>query len=248
MKRFIRPAQPINKDPRLIVALDVDSYRQAARLAKRLAPYVSVFKVGSILFTQSGPKIIKYIQKLGGKVFLDLKFNDIPNTVSKAAREATKLGVYMLNVHAFCGKEAMSQTVKTVMNEAFKLDIFKPIVISVTVLTSLHEEDLKYLGINDSVENTVMRLSEISKESGMDGVVASAIEIKEIKKRFGENFIVVAPGIRPSWASDKGDQKRVMTPKEALNNGADFIVIGRPIIEAANPVKAVKKILEEMIS
>lgn len=232
--------------PKLIVALDLDSYRKAARLVKMLSPYVKVFKVGNILFTQCGPKIVKYIHKRGAKVFLDLKYNDIPNTVSKAAVEATKMGVYMVNVHALSGKEAMRVTAKAVAQEAKKLHIFKPILVAVTVLTSLHEEDLAPLGLKDSVEENVLRLAGAAKESGLDGVVASPREIGIIKEKFGENFVVVTPGIRPAWAQDKGDQKRVMTPAEAIKKGADFIVIGRPILEAKKPVKAVRAILEEI--
>ena len=179
-------------------------------------------------------------------MFLDLKYNDIPNTVSKAAVEATKMGVYMVNVHALSGKEAMRVTAKAVAQEAKKLHIFKPILVAVTVLTSLHEEDLAPLGLKDSVEENVLRLAGAAKESGLDGVVASPREIGIIKEKFGENFVVVTPGIRPAWAQDKGDQKRVMTPAEAIKKGADFIVIGRPILEAKKPVKAVRAILEEI--
>lgn len=236
----------INKDPRLIVALDVASYREAARLIKSLSPYVAVFKVGNILFTQCGPKIVRYIHKCRAKVFLDLKYNDIPNTVSHAAVEATKLGVYMLNVHAMCGKEAMRLTASAVANEAIKLKIFKPILVAVTVLTSLHQEDLAAVGIKENLEDLVLKLAELAKDAGLDGVVASPKEIKILKKKFGDNFVIVTPGIRPEWANELGDQKRVMTPREAIKSGSDFIVIGRPIIRAEKPVKAVKKILEEM--
>jgi len=234
------------KDHRLIVALDVESYRQAAVMVKRLSPYVSVFKVGNILFTQCGPKIIKYIHKRGAKVFLDLKFHDIPNTVSKAAVEATKLGVYMMNVHAFAGKECLTKTAAAVSLEAKRLNIFKPILVAVTVLTSLHEEDLALMGISGKVEDLVVKLAETAKECGFDGVVASPQETRLIKSRLTDNFVVVTPGIRPEWDADKGDQKRVMTPKEAIQAGSDFLVIGRPIMKAHKPVTAVKKILEEL--
>lgn len=236
----------MKKDPRLIVALDVDSYKKAVRLIKTLSRYVKVFKVGSVLFTKCGPKIIRHIHKRGAKVFLDLKFNDIPTTVSNAAVEATKLGVYMLNVHALSGKEAMKLTAEAVSKQAKKLHIFKPILVAVTILTSLHEEDLSFLGIKGEIEELVSRLAKAAEESGLDGVVASAKETHMIKEKFGDDFVVVTPGIRPKWASEQADQKRIMTPKEAIKNGSDFIVIGRPIIKARKPVKAVKEILKEI--
>ena len=238
----------MKKDPRLIVALDVNSYKKAARLVKQLAPYVKVFKVGNILFTKCGPRIVNLIHKRDGKVFLDLKYNDIPNTVANAAREATKLGVYMLNVHALSGKEALEKTVDVVTKEAKKRHIFKPLLIAVTILTSLQEKDLSPLGIKGGVKGLVMKLAKVAKEAGFDGIVSSAKEAPMIKRKFGENFVIVTPGIRPEWAKDKGDQKRVATPKEAIKNGSDFVVIGRPIIANRKPVKAVKKILEEINS
>lgn len=236
----------MKKDPRLIVALDVDSYRKAVRLVKKLSGYVKVFKVGHILFTQYGPRIINYINKSGGKVFLDLKYMDIPNTVSNAARKATELGVYMLNVHALSGKETMRRTAEAVTKEARKLHIYKPILIAVTVLTSLHERDLSPLGVKGGIKGLVLKLAQAAKSSGFDGVVASAREVRMIKEKFGDNFVTVTPGIRPKWALDKKDQKRVMTPKEAVDAGSDFIVVGRPIIEAKKPLKAAKQILEEI--
>ncbi len=239
-------AKYMKKDPRLIVALDVNSYRKAARLVKSLSKYVKVFKVGSALFTKCGPKIVRHIHKRGAKVFLDLKFNDIPNTVLNAAVEATKLCVYMLNVHALSGKEAMRVTAEAVATQAKKLHIFKPILVAVTILTSLHENDLSPLGIKGEIKELVLKLARAAKESGFDGVIASAKETHMIKEKFGDNFVVVTPGIRPEWAREKDDQKRVMTPKEAIDLGSDFIVIGRPIIAARKPVKAVKKILEEI--
>ena len=234
------------EDPRLIVALDVDSYRKAGRLVRLLSPYVKVFKVGNILFTQCGPKIIKYIHKKGAKVFLDLKYNDIPNTVSRAAIEATKLGVYMINVHATSGREALRATAKAVAEEARRHHIFKPILVAVTVLTSLHDEDIHSFGMTGTVKDLVLRLAGLAKDAGLDGVVASPEEIKMIKKEIGDHFVVVTPGIRPEWAMHKGDQKRVMTPSQAVANGADFIVVGRPIIQAKKPAKAVKDILKDM--
>jgi len=235
-----------SKNPKLIVALDVDTYRKAGRLVKALAPYVQVFKVGNILFTQCGPKIIQYIHKKGGKVFLDLKYFDIPNTVAKAAVEATKMGVYMMNIHALAGEECMKLTARAVRQKAKELHIFKPILVSVTILTSMKEEDLQPLGIEGSVEEIVMKYAKLAQKSGVDGIVASPHELRKIKRKFGDNFVVVTPGIRPEWAKEADDQKRIMTPKEAIEAGSDFIVVGRPIIQARRPVEAVKKILEEI--
>lgn len=236
----------MKRDPRFIVALDVTSYRKAARLVKQLAPYVKVFKIGSALFTKYGPRIIKYIHKKGAKVFLDLKFHDIPNTVASAAVEATRLGVYMMNVHATSGAKTMHLTAEKVSEEAAKLKVFKPILIAVTVLTSLNEDDLRDIGAKGSVEDLVLKLADLAKKSGMDGVVASGKETKVLKKKFGENFVVVTPGIRPTWAKETGDQKRVMTPREAIDSGSDFIVVGRPVLDSHKPVKAVKDILKEI--
>jgi orotidine-5'-phosphate decarboxylase len=234
------------KNPKLIVALDVDNYRRAARIVKTLSPYVKVFKVGNILFTLCGPKIIKYIHKSGAKVFLDLKYHDIPNTVANAAVEATKMGVYMMNMHTLAGTTCMQATAKAVSQKAKELNLFKPILVSVTILTSMKEEDLQPLGIEGSVEEIVMKYAKLAKEAGLDGIVASPHELKAIKKKFGENFVVVTPGIRPEWAKKNDDQKRVLTPKEAIEAGSDFIVVGRPIIQSRRPVEAVKKILEEI--
>ena len=241
-----RPEKKIEKNPKLIVALDVDNYRKAARIVRSLAPYVKVFKVGNILFTKCGPKIVSYIHKAGAKVFLDLKYHDIPNTVANAAVEATKMGVYMMNMHTLSGKECMQKTAIAVSQTAKELNIFKPLLVSVTVLTSMKEEDLIPLGIHDKVEKIVMRYASLAKEAGLDGVVASPHEIKKIKEKFGESFVIVTPGIRPQWAQASDDQKRIMTPNEAVTAGSDFIVVGRPVIQAKKPVEAVKKILEEI--
>ncbi len=236
----------MKKDHRLIVALDVESYKKAVRTVNKLSSLIKIFKVGSVLFTHYGPKIIKYIHKKGGKVFLDLKFHDIPNTVANAALQATKLGVYMMNVHAASGNDALVKTQEVVTKEATRLKIFKPILLGVTVLTSLHKEDLEGFGINGSVENTVLKLGKITSKSGFDGVVASSKETRILRKTFGQNFVIVTPGIRPQWSVEKEDQKRITTPKEAIDNGADFIVVGRPILQAKKPLKAVKDILREI--
>lgn len=230
---------------RLIVALDVDTKEKAVGLVKKLKKDVSVFKVGSELFTSCGPSIINEIRKLGAKVFLDLKFHDIPNTVSKSALAAVKLGVFMFNVHASGGLEMMKKAAESVKNEAKRLNKERPKVIAVTILTSMDENNLKKIGINDNMETQVLKLARLAKDAELDGVVASPSEIKLIRNEIGGDFLIVTPAVRPAWASTN-DQKRVATPKEAIADGADFIVVGRPIIEAEDPAKAAKKILEEI--
>lgn len=226
---------------RLIVALDVDTKEKALSLVARLKKEVKIFKIGSELFTSCGPNIIEDVKKNGCEVFLDLKFHDIPNTAAKAAAAATKLGVFILNVHALGGQEMMEKTALIVTEESKKLKIKKPKVIAVTMLTSIGENNLKKIGIDDNMETQVLRLAKLAKASGLDGVVASPSEIKLIRKNIGEDFLIVTPGVRPEWAA-RGDQKRIATPKEAIDSGASFIVVGRPIIEAPDPVEAVKNL------
>jgi orotidine-5'-phosphate decarboxylase len=178
----------------------------------------------------------------GCRIFLDLKFHDIPNTVSRASLSVTRLGVFMLNVHGLGGYDMMKKASEVVKAEADRLNIEKPKVLAVTVLTSMDENALKKVGISDTMNSEVLRLAELAKSAGLDGVVASPSEARLIRQALGEDFIIVTPGVRPSWA-ETGDQKRVATPQEALNNGADYIVIGRPVTEAEDPALAVKKIL-----
>lgn len=215
-------------NPKLIVALDVDSLEKAKKLVDKLSPYVSIFKVGSELFVTSGPKIIDYINKKGRKVFLDLKFFDIPNTVEKATLAAAKHKVFMLTLHATGGLEMLRRA-----KNAFKGMKKRPLLIAVTVLTSKDEKGTK---------TRVLDLARLSRKSGLNGIVCSPRETWLIKKVCGKNFIVVNPGIRPVWAAEN-DQKRVATPEEAIKSGADFIVVGRPITKAKNPVLAVKRLI-----
>lgn len=212
---------------KLIVALDVDSFEKAKKLIDKLAPYVNIFKVGSQLFVNTGPDIIKYIRKKRKKVFLDLKFFDIPNTVEKAVREAAKHGVSMLTLHASGGFEMLKKASLALRNKPGK-----PLLLGVTVLTSTK---------SGNASQDVTRLALMAKKAGLDGCVCSAKETREVKKVCGRRFIVVNPGVRPPGAR-KDDQKRVTTPEEAIKKGADFIVIGRPITKAKDPVEAVKKI------
>lgn len=232
---------------RLIIALDVDTKEKALNLVKKLKDEVKIFKIGSELFTSCGPSIVEEVQKSGSKVFLDLKFHDIPNTVAKSAVVATRLGVFMFNVHALGGVDMMKKAAESVNDEAKKLKIERPKVIAVTILTSMDGNNLKKIGVSDNMETQVSKLAKLSKDAGLDGVVASPSEVKLIRKNLGKDFLIVTPGVRPSWAG-KNDQKRFTTPKEAIDNGADFIVVGRPVIEAPDPVEVAEKILREIAS
>ncbi len=230
---------------KLIVALDVSSSKEAEKLVKTLSPVVKIFKVGKELFTSVGPSVVHMVHSHKAKVFLDLKFHDIPNTVAAACEAATRLGVFMLNVHALGGKQMLFSAVQAVHKTAVELKCTPPLLIGVTVLTSLSEKDLTDVGIKVKLKKEVEKLTLLSKACGLDGVVASAQEIEIIRKAAGKDFLIVTPGVRPLWAS-KGDQKRVMTPREAIEKGANFIVVGRPITQASDPKDAAKKILAEM--
>jgi orotidine-5'-phosphate decarboxylase len=230
---------------RLIVALDVDTKEKALGLVEELKAEVMIFKIGSELFTSCGPSIVNELQKAGVNIFLDLKFHDIPNTVAKSAVAAVRLGVSILNVHALGGYDMMKRCAESVALEAKALKILKPKVIAVTVLTSMDENSLKKIGVDDNMEKQVLRLAGLAKDASLDGVVASPSEVKQIRRGLGEEFIIVTPGVRPEWAA-KNDQSRVATPKEAILNGATYIVVGRPIIEAPDPLAAAKRVLEEM--
>ena len=230
---------------RLIVALDVDSLEQAQDLVRLLAGEAGMFKIGKQLFTHAGPQAVRLIQDLGGEIFLDLKFHDIPNTVAKAAIEATRLGVKMFNVHASGSLEMMVTTVKEVERVCRQEKRRRPIMLAVTVLTSLNQDDLKRLGVELKVADQVVRLALLTKEAGMDGVVASPQEVSDIREACGRRFVIVTPGIRPA-DSARNDQQRVMTPADAVRAGVDYIVVGRPIVEAKDPLAAARAIVAEM--
>src|SRR5512147_3048769 len=232
---------------RLIVALDVDTSEQATDLVRQLAAEVGMFKIGKQLFTHGGPQAVRQIQELGGEIFLDLKFHDIPNTVAKAAIEATRLGVKMFNVHASGSLEMMRMTVKEVKRVCRQQNLRKPIMLAVTVLTSLNQDDLERVGVERKVADQVVRLALLTKEAGMDGVVASPHEVADIREACGRRFVIVTPGIRP-LAGNRNDQQRVMTPADAIAAGVDYIVVGRPIVEAKDPVSAAREIVAEMES
>ena len=230
---------------RLIVALDVDALDQAQALVHQLAGEVGMFKIGKQLFTHAGPQAVRLVQELGGEIFLDLKFHDIPNTVAKAAVEATRLGVKMFNVHASGSLEMMRATVKEVRRVCRQEKRRRPIMLAVTVLTSLNQDDLQRVGVERKVADQVVRLALLTKEAGMDGVVASPHEVADIREACGRRFVIVTPGIRPADAG-RNDQQRVMTPRDALRAGVDYIVVGRPIVEAKDPVAAARSIVAEM--
>jgi len=231
---------------RLVLALDVEDFKKAEELVGKLSDYVGVFKIGNQLFTAEGAKVVNMVNKRGGKVFLDLKFHDIPNTVARAAEVATKLGVYIFNVHTSGGYEMMKAAAEASKKISLALGVRKPLILGVTLLTSINQEILeKEIGIKKRLEEQVVHLAKLARTAGLDGVVASSWEIKEIRKACGEDFVILTPGIRPTGKSSD-DQKRVMTPQEAIKLGSDFLVIGRPIRNASNPVEAAKEILREM--
>jgi orotidine-5'-phosphate decarboxylase len=236
---------PASMRERLIVALDVGDLADVQDLVRLLTPEIGMFKVGKQLFTHAGPQAVHLIQQLGGEIFLDLKFHDIPTTVAKAAAEATRLGVKMFNVHASGSLEMMRSTVREVRRVCRQEKLRRPIMLAVTVLTSLNQDDLRRLGVNVEVADQVVRLALLTKEAGMDGVVASPHEVADIRAACGRRFVIVTPGIRPSDAQ-RNDQQRVMTPGGAVSAGVDYIVVGRPILEAKDPVAAARAIVAEM--
>jgi orotidine-5'-phosphate decarboxylase len=241
----MNPSSPMSPKDKIIFALDVEHFSEAQRWVNLLKNRVGIFKVGKQLFTRSGPKVIDMICQKGQKVFLDLKYHDIPNTVSKAGEEATKHQVAMFNLHALGGFEMMRKTVGASRAIAKSFNLPKPIILAVTILTSMDEESLKEVGVQGPLAEEVERLALLSQKAGVDGVVASPQEIGIIRQRCGERFLIVTPGIRhPS--DKKDDQKRTMTPREAIEAGADYLVIGRPIKEAKDPIEAVQKIVEDI--
>lgn len=230
---------------RIILALDMDNLNDAKRLISTLKNYIKVFKVGNQMFTQSGQEIIRVLKENNCSVFLDLKFHDIPNTVARAGEEATRLGVFMFNLHTSGGHLMMRECVASCKKLAESEGLRLPYIIGVTILTSLNQNDLINLGFNRKIKDQVLHLASLAKEAGLDGVVASPDEVRDIKKLCGEDFLTVVPGIRPSW-SLKDDHQRLSTPKKAFEEGADYIVIGRPITSAKDPVEAIVKIHQEI--
>jgi len=231
---------------KLIVALDVATSDRAIDLFETLRDVVDMFKVGSQLFTACGPDIVRHIVSRGGRVFLDLKFHDIPNTVAAAGVEATRLGVSIFNVHAAGGTEMMKRTSEAVLEAAARDNLPRPAVIAVTVLTSMDAAALEEIGISAAPDSVVPGLARLAQRCGLDGVVASPNEIGVIRNAVPETgFLIVTPGIRPGEAG-ADDQRRTATPAAAIRAGADYIVVGRPILGAANPIEAAMKVAEEI--
>jgi orotidine-5'-phosphate decarboxylase len=224
----------------IVVALDYPTREQAIEMAKQLDPAKCRVKVGKELFTATGPMVLEQLHKLNFDVFLDLKFHDIPNTCAGAVAAAAELGVWMVNVHASGGERMMNAAAEAIANKNNK-----PLLIAVTVLTSMEQSDLAGIGLDVSPQQQVERLAKLAEQSGMDGVVSSAQEIGLIKKLCGKEFLTVTPGIRPA-GSVAGDQRRVMTPQQAVGAGGDFLVVGRPIIQANNPQQACIDIINSL--
>jgi orotidine-5'-phosphate decarboxylase len=230
---------------KIIFALDVESMAEAERWAGQLAPHVGMFKIGKQLFTACGPAVVRAIRERGGEVFLDLKYHDIPNTVAMASLEAARLGAKLFNLHALGGYEMMVRTMETLNREFPNKGRGK--VLAVTILTSSNEETLRGVGIELPVSEMVVKLARLAQKAGVDGVVASPLEIPLIRAACGRDFLIVTPGVRPAFAASD-DQKRVMTPAEAIAAGADYLVIGRPISAAPDPIRATEAIVEEIMA
>lgn len=231
---------------KLILALDVAEYAYAIELLDKFSSYIDIYKVGLELYSVAGTQIIKEIHKRGKKVFLDLKFHDIPNTVSNAGIAVARQGVFMFNVHASGGLDMMKKCRDDVVNLCLKENLDRPRILAVTVLTSISKEVLQNeVGISHSLNTHVKHLSALALKAGLDGVVASAHEAAKIRSHCGRSFLIVTPGIRPSW-TPVDDQMRTMTPKQAIREGADYLVMGRAILGQPDPVKAIELINKEI--
>jgi len=228
-----------NNDPKIIVALDYADADSALKLVNQLDPALCRLKVGKELFTAAGPQLVENLARSNFGVFLDLKFHDIPNTVAKACSAASNLGVWMLNVHASGGLEMMQAAKKAVDGSDTK-----PLLIAVTVLTSMNQETLNQIGIHTDLPTHVLNLAKLTQQAGLDGVVCSALEAQMLRSNLGSKFCLVTPGIRPANAS-KDDQSRIVTPANALALGSSYLVIGRPITKAENPLAALEAINQE---
>ena len=230
---------------KIIFALDVESFAEAKHWVSVLSEHVGMFKVGKQLFTANGPDIVRMVQNFGGDVFLDLKYHDIPNTVAMASLEAARLGAKLINLHALGGYEMMAKTVATLDRE-FKGGE-RSRVLAVTILTSSTEATLRDVGIEHPVPEMVVKLARLAQKAGIDGVVASPLEVALIREACGPDFLIVTPGVRPAFAATD-DQKRIMTPGEAVGAGADYLVIGRPISAAKDPLEAAESIVQEIMA
>lgn len=236
----------ISPQDKLIVALDVDTADRGLELFEALRDSVGMFKIGMQLFTAAGPELVRKIVSRGGRVFLDLKYHDIPNTVSMAGIEATRLGVSIFNIHAAGGSEMMKRTAEAVAEAAQRENLTRPKVIGVTVLTSVDQQTLQQIGIAEGGASVVSRLASLAKAAGMDGVVASGHEIKTIRETvLSPDFLIVTPGMRSASAMSD-DQRRTMSVGEAVRTGADYVVVGRPILAAPNPADAARQMVDEI--
>lgn len=227
-------------DPKIIVALDYADAASALKLVAQLDPRLCRLKVGKELFTAAGPQFVEKLTHSDFGVFLDLKFHDIPNTVAKACSAASNLGVWMLNVHASGGMEMMQAA-----KQAVDSNPHSPLLIAVTVLTSMNQQGLNQIGIQSDLASHVLHLAKLTQQSGLDGVVCSALEAETLRKHLGKDFCLVTPGIRPTNAN-KDDQSRIVTPKDALSLGSSYLVIGRPITQANSPLQALEAIHQEI--
>jgi len=241
---------------RLIVALDLPDQQRALDLVTALGDHVGFYKIGLELFCAGGPAVVEAVLDQGVRVFLDLKFHDIPNTVARASARVSGMGVHMFNVHAAGGREMMEAAVRAVTAKGgvgsdsdlvagCRRERGRPLVLGVTVLTSIDARVFSELGIEGEVLDRVVAWARLAQDCGLDGVVASPGEVRAIRQSCGDDFLIVTPGIRPEWAA-RGDQRRRSTPAEALRNGADFLVVGRPVTQSPDPVAAVERILAEM--
>lgn len=240
--------KPAEVKDRIILALDVDSLDEAEKLVIELKDYVGFFKVGLQLFTSYGLNAIKTIKDNGGKVYCDLKFHDIPNTVSHACSNLIKHNINFFNLHLQGGSKMIAQAVKISKDTAKALDVDPPTILGVSLLSSFGQRTLsEELCVEKNIEDYIMQLTKLAKDNGLDGIVAGASESKKIRQEFGEDFIILCPATRPTWAA-VNDQVRVDTPTEAIKAGVDYLVIGRPITDAEDKIAAVKLIIDEINS
>ncbi len=235
------PKPNLKPEERIILALDFPRHEEARNWVQRFKGTIKTFKVGLILFLNSGPSGLKELTDIGAEIFLDLKFHDIPSTVESASRQVVGYGIRMFTIHALGGLEMMKKTVEAVHSESERLSKPKPIILAVTILTSHDEESLKQIGIYDSSQDTVLRLASLADRARVDGLVASGREVDILRKKFGDRFTLVVPGIRIGASVD--DHSRASTPAEAISHGADYLVIGRAITGAKNP----EAVLDEII-
>ena len=236
----------VNGKEKLIVAIDTDDYEKAVNLIDSLEDSVDIFKVGLENYIASRGKTVDYLKSKGKKIFLDLKFHDIPNTMKSAVKAAIRDGVWMMTIHV-SDMEGMKQCANIAKEESERLGIEKPLIVGVTVLTSLSDNDLKDIGCDMNTQDLAIKRAKLAKEAGLDGVVCSAREVSKIVEACGKDFVTVCPGIRPASA-EVGDQKRVVTPSEAILNGASVLVVGRPITQASVPSESANKIVKEIES